>query len=118
MELYTKCSNCSDFFTIKSTAASRNELEDEIGRNFKKQCPKCLSTKEYHVNDVRAKSAQKQFFIVAGIGILAGVLLAIFLWNQGFISTLALVIPVAVVVIFNSGQKKSIHTFNRYLIKR
>ena len=56
MSLFIRCSSCRKSFPIKNKAATRVYLAVDIGEYSKHRCTHCSVEKEYHVNDVIAKS--------------------------------------------------------------
>lgn len=118
MERCTNCKNCQEDYLIKSSTDSRHELENDLGRYFQQQCPKCLSKKEYHVNDVYARISKKQLITVLGIALIITAIFTTALWQMGVIASLSLAIPFVIVGGYYQSQSKAVSTFNRHLIKR
>ncbi|KAA3631773.1 MAG: hypothetical protein DWQ02_15845 [Bacteroidetes bacterium] len=118
MELFINCKNCREDFKVDSSAITRGELEDELGRYFRMQCSECLSFQEYHVNNVRARVNMRQILIFgAAMAVLAIVLTLIFL-SAGLIASLSIVLPIIAFSYFYQSKSASANQFNRMLIKR
>lgn len=116
--LKTKCFNCKENFTLKQATYSRMELENMIGTVFTQQCPHCLKSNDYHVNEVKA---YKNKFMQSVVLIFALTLLLVsvyILWQKGFIATLSIVLPITVIIFYNQSVSKQIYSFNKHFIDR
>lgn len=120
MKLQTYCKSCQEVFVIKSNAGTRPELETEIGAKFNKQCPKCLKTNEYHINNVFASpsDAVKLFgYIFGGLVIIGG--LTLFALNNNIITTGGVAIG-GLIIYYTSGKAPTsmVRAFNSYKVRR
>lgn len=118
MELFINCKNCREDFPITSPAITRGELENELGRYFKIQCSRCLSTKEYHVNNIRARAGRKQILIFGLSMLLLSVLLTWLFWNAGTVIILTVILPMVAFSYYYALKSTAANQFNRMLIKR
>ena len=119
MKLLINCKNCNEHFNVKASVITRSELEDKWGRYFKKQCTNCLSTREYHVNEVQAEMDKREQLYVAIIFSVIAIIFAFFLRSMGrmFVS-IAVALPIIVISYYAAVQKEKISVFNRIMIKR
>ena len=107
----TYCTSCKKDIIIKSSAATRPDLQMEKGDEFEVNCPHCGNIEKKHVNDVKAEPNNTLILIGAGIGIVA----AIILWSIfGAIGTICIGIP----ILFWYQQMASKKGFNSYMIRR
>mgnify|MGYP000294758608 CR=1 FL=1 len=110
MRLSTTCISCHKSFKVKARARTRPDLQMKKGDYLKLSCPNCARQQEKHVNDIQ--TGLSPLLII--IGILAGILSCIFLWEMGFISTLSIIIPIII------WQQDTIlcRAFNNYRVLR
>ena len=113
MKLKVNCKNCRNEFSLKENEVSRMELENELGTLFYYQCNNCMSTDEYHVNDVRAKMSDLNIATII-IGSLFMLFVIVLFFFIGFISSLLIVIPI---IIYHQLDKK-VNTFNANYVSR
>lgn len=118
MTLFIKCKNCSERFDVESSATTRSELEDQWGRYFKKQCTGCLSTREYHVNNVRAEMNGTKLLYVAAFFIVIGGIFTIFLWDMGIFAGMSVILPLLAIGYYAKMKGENVSVFNRLMVKR
>lgn len=111
MQLYTTCQHCQSTLTVKSSCATRSELQMEKGDFLSIYCSGCEELKEKHVNDIRAKTDGR----ILLIGLIASIIVSVILWFVlGAIGTLSILI----VVLFAQQEMKAVKGFNSYLVRR
>lgn len=117
MMLFTTCSHCREEIRIKPTEHSRFDLSREKGANeFSTKCSECGRGNKVHVNDVRAIESKKRLFIIIAIILFLSVLALSIFEKMGFWVISAA--PLSAIGIFYWNEKKSVHTFNKHLLKR
>lgn len=111
MKLITRCSSCKKDIKIKSSAATRPDLQMEKGDEFNVNCQNCGKLEKKHVNDIKAEP--NNTFILIGVGI--GIICAVVLWSIfGAIGAVSGIIP----ILFWYQQMDATKAFNSYKIKR
>jgi hypothetical protein len=111
MKLITRCSSCKKEVRVKSSAATRPDLQMEKGDEFLVNCDNCGNMEKKHVNDVTAETNNT----IILIGVVIGALSAIVLWSMfGAIATVSGIIP----LIFYYQQIEAVKGFNSYRIRR
>lgn len=115
---YAFCSRCEVDIPVKSNADTRSNLEDEQGLYLNLACPKCATKKEYHVNQIRAKTSGQGLMTMVGIAIGLGILVTIFFYVLGFYSTFSIILPIAFIGIYYSSKQRAIQNFNKIRINR
>lgn len=111
MKLYVRPTSCDEKVRVKSSAATRPELQMEKGDEFTINCPESGKIVKVHVNDVMAEVNKA----VILIGLIIGVGVTIVLWKYfGAIGTISGIIP----LLFWRQEMNSVKTFNSFLIKR
>ncbi len=118
MKFHINCKNCRENFPVDATVITRGGLEDQLGRYFKMQCSNCLSTKEYHVNNVRADVDKKKLLIFGLIMVVVGALLTLLFLNAGVIIILTIILPIVAFSYYYNLKSTAANQFNRMLIKR
>ena len=103
---YYTCRSCHENSRIRTYATDRVDLEREVGERFSSHCQHCGKAGSIHVNDVKAAPNRT----VTGIGIAAGVVATVALWQVGFIALASGALP----VIVHTAQSRSADTFNGY----
>ena len=111
MKLTARCTYCKEDIIIKSSAATRPDLQMEKGEEFKVACSHCGRVNVIHVNDVSAEVDNR----IILIGILLGIIVTVVLWNMfGAIGTVSMGVP----VMFWYQQMNAVRGFNSYRIRR
>ncbi|MCL6218924.1 hypothetical protein [Zunongwangia pacifica] len=111
MKLVTYCKCCKKDIRIKSSAATRPDLQMEKGDEFSVNCQNCGKVEKKLVNDIKAEPNNTMILIGVGIGIIA----TIVLWGFfGAIGTVSVIIP----LLFWYQQMDATKGFNSYMIKR
>lgn len=118
MELHINCKNCRENFRVESSAITRGELEDELGRYFNMQCSKCLSTREYHVNNIRANVDKRKILSFGLIMLAVAIGLTTLFLSSGFIVSLTVILPIVAFSYYYNLRSTAANQFNRMLIKR
>ena len=103
---YYTCPSCHENSPVKTSATDRVDLERELGESFADRCRHCHKPSSVHVNQVRAAPNR----VVTGIGVAAGVVATVALWQVGFIAVASGALP----VIIYTAQNRSADTFNGY----
>ena len=120
MKLVATCKSCKEEITIKSKAITRPDLIAEKNETFRLQCQECAIEKEYHVNDVDAKSSNtmKTIGLIVGLSVLVITTLVFFL--MGYISTIGIVIGIMIIgaSFGTSSSSSNVKAFNSYKITR
>ena len=121
MRLYTNCINCKSEINFRTTASDRFVLVKRRGEQIKLNCESCGTTKEYHVNNLKAEES-KIVGIISFLIFLGGTTALLFyLWPYIFqISSVyaisgavgILTIPFFVYQAINSGQANKVKYFN------
>lgn len=118
MKLHINCKNCRQNFPVNSSAVTRGDLEDELGRYFTRQCSICISTNEYHVNNIRADVDKRKLLAVGLIIAIIGILVTLLFWDAGIIVTLTVVLPIIAFSYYYNSKSTAANQFNRMMIKR
>ena len=109
--LVTYCKSCKKDIRIKSSAATRPDLQMEKGDEFNVNCHNCGKIERKHVNDIKAEPNNNLIIV----GVIIGIIVTIMLWNMyGAIGTVSGIIP----LIFWQQQMSATKSFNSYMIKR
>lgn len=119
MHLKLRCTSCKTDFDLKHKANSRPDLEDKLGEYFRENCTHCGTSKEYHVNDVKAYDKLGMSFVgtLIGLGVIA--LVTVLFWNRGFITNVGLILGGGIIAASNMSTLTSNSTaFNKYTITR
>ena len=111
MNLYKHCKSCKEDIVIKSSSATRPDLQMEKGTEFQINCQNCGNIEKVHVNDIKGEPNKKMILIGLVLGVIATAIMWIFF---GAIGTLGAIIP----LLFWQQQMNASKTFNSYLIKR
>lgn len=121
MRLYTNCINCKSEINFRNTASDRFVLAKRRGEQVKLNCESCGTTKEYHVNDLKAEESRIVGIISVFIFLVGTTVLLIYLWPYIFqISSVyaisgavgILTIPFMAYQAINSGQANKVKYFN------
>lgn len=121
MRLYTNCINCKTEINFRITASDRFVLAKKQGERIKLNCKSCGTTKEYHVNDLKAEESRVVGIISVLIFLGGTTVLLIYLWPYIFqISSVyaisgavgILTIPFIVYQTINLGQVNRVKYFN------
>jgi len=119
MKLYANCKNCKKDFALKNSFNTRPDLVDKLGEYFPLQCTHCISTKEYHANDINAHDGIGLKYAGTALGLGIIVLFTLFIWGQGFITNIGLILGGGVIAASQlSSSSSTTHAFNRYKITR
>ena len=111
IKLVTPCKSCKKDIAIKSVAATRPDLQMQMGDEFRVNCQNCGTFDRKHVNDISAK--QNNLLLLLGIAI--SIAVSLLLWNvYGAIGTISILIP----VYFWYQQMAATRGFNSYRIRR
>jgi hypothetical protein len=103
---------------VNEKAITRGELEDKLGRYFTMKCSNCLTTKEYHVNNIRAGVDRKKILYFGLFMVTIMALLTLLFFNAGVIIWLVLVLPIVAFSYYYGLRSTAANQFNRMLIKR
>jgi hypothetical protein len=111
MNLLTRCKSCKKDIKVKSSAATRADLQMEKGDEFQVNCQKCGKVEIKHINDIKAEP--NKIILLAGfvIGVLVTIVLFIY---YGLIGTISIIIP----MIFWQQQQIATKSFNAYMVRR
>ncbi len=115
MILSTNCNNCSGEIVIKPKFTDRLELSKEVGKEFELKCPSCNDQIKYHVDSVKAKIGNFKFIILILILGLS-ILMFYFLWGTGIISTMSLIIPAGIYIVWYNEENKKVLIFNGHKV--
>jgi len=118
MLVYAFCPRCKIDISIKTSAITRSELEDEQGLYITKRCQKCATKHDFHVNQIKAKVSPRGLKLTILLSIAFAFILIIILYWMGFWSTFTLALPVAIVYLFHNSQAKEATDFNSIKINR
>ena len=83
--VYHPCSNCRNHVSIKTNVNAPQELLPERGETFNLNCDKCKTT--FQAESMRTRARTNPIKLV--LGVLGSVVLAAFIWEMGFIATIA-----------------------------
>jgi|GEM_PF-961314 len=116
LEIY--CTKCLKFFSINKKAKDRRELLEEIGEYFHIRCKKCGYEREYHVNDVKARSSFNINILGTLVGLVILVCMTVFFWNQGVITNVGIILGAVIILASNRSMMTSNEVaFNKYKIQ-
>lgn len=119
MKLYAKCRSCKADFSLSKNFRSRPDLIADFGEYFNLQCTECGGIAEYHANDIAARDSVGGAFVGTLIGTVIMVLTTMFVWNQGFITNIGLIIGGGIIAASNINTVTSnAKAFNKYKIRR
>jgi len=110
MKLYYYCSSpsCKKENYIKVKSTNRYDLKQEIGIEINKRCKYCGHYTKRHINRLYAKPN----YIIIAAGWIFAIIITVFLWDLGFVSSLSGTIPIAIWTI----EEKRASAFNKILI--
>lgn len=111
MKLHYYCSSksCRKLNSIKVKSSNRFDLKEEIGEEINERCKHCGNHTKRHINRLHAKP---NYAIILG-GVALAIVITIFIWDLGFVSTLTGTIPIAIWM----GEEKKANAFNKVLIR-
>jgi len=119
MKLYMECQSCKKYFKLKKSFITRPDLIAELGEYFSLQCEDCLSLTEYHANDVEARDAISGNLLGTVIGATLMIRTTFFIWNQGFVTILGLLIGGGIIAASNLSMLNcNTQAFNSYKVRR
>ena len=108
LQYYCSSPSCGKSNTIRVKSNNRFDLKAEIGEELNKRCKHCGHQTKRHINRLMA---EPNYYLIIG-GIIAAVLITVFIWDLGFVSTLTGSIPIAVWM----SEKKKASNFNRVMV--
>ena len=111
MKLHYYCSapSCKKLNSLKVKSNNRYDLKQEIGLEINERCKHCGNYTKRHINRLHASP---NYFIIIG-GVALAIIVTLFIWDLGFVSTLTGTIPIA---IWMSEEKKA-SAFNKIMIR-
>ena len=119
MKLIVKCQNCRESFALKKNYKTRPDLIQDMGEYFTLDCTHCLSKREYHANDVKAKETFSVNLIGTAVGLAILGITTMFMWNQGVITNAGMIIGGGIIVASNyTVFTSNVTAFNRYMVTR
>ena len=126
MKVYCKCHTCKKEITSKTWANTRLEIAMKEGEAKRLQCKHCLSTDQYHVDELYAKES-KIALIIAALFLFVGTSLVFVLIkpyllvsrNHYFIKIAgsSIILPGNVFSLIRRGDRRRVRIFNRLNLK-
>lgn len=119
MILTVKCEYCKTELKLDKSYSTRPDLISDLGEYFPLNCSSCGIGKEYHANDVSASESVWENSLGTIIGVLVVFLTTVFIWNQGFITNIGLIVGGGIIAASNMSRLTSnTKAFNSYKITR
>jgi hypothetical protein len=121
MRLYIKCSDCKNEISFWTLSSERVNLKMTHGDKIELDCKKCNTTKNYNIDDLRAKKS-KIALIIASIIFIIGTPIALillwdYIWQTGLYGAFGLIliigIPSTIYGIINKNDNQRVSIFNR-----
>jgi hypothetical protein len=110
MKLSYYCDSCKKENYIKTKASERYTFLEEYGSNeIKERCKHCGNHTKKDINRLHAE--QNYAIIISGLFL--AIIITIFLWDYGFVSTLTGTIPVGIWI----DQNNKTSTFNKSRVR-
>lgn len=109
LHYYCSASSCQKKNSISVKSNNRYDLKQEIGIEINERCKHCGNHTKRHINRLHAEP--NYFIIIASLVI--AVIITLFIWDLGFISSLSATLPIGIWVIENNKANE----FNKVLIK-
>ncbi len=94
---------------MKVKSNNRYDLKEEIGLEINERCKHCGNHTKRHINRLHASP---NYFIILG-GVALSVIVTLFLWDLGWVSTLTATIPIAIWM----SEEKRASSFNKVMIR-
>ncbi|GAA4231008.1 hypothetical protein GCM10022291_02500 [Postechiella marina] len=108
LSYYCSTKSCQKLNYIKVQSNNRFELKEELGLEINERCKHCGNYTKRHINRLHCSP---NYAIIIG-GLVLAVVITIFIWHLGFVSTLTGSIPIGIWM----NQEKKASTFNKVLI--
>ncbi|GAA3605711.1 hypothetical protein Q4Q39_11605 [Flavivirga amylovorans] len=110
MKLSYYCSSCKKENYLKTSAPDRYAFLIEYGKNeINERCKHCGN---HTKKDINRLHAEPNNIIIVG-GVILAIIITVFLWDFGFVSTLSGTIPIGIWV----DQNKKTNLFNRSRVR-
>jgi hypothetical protein len=121
MRLYIKCSECSKDISFWTWSSDRVSIKMTHGEKIGLDCKSCNTTKEYYIDDLRAKKSKIASIIASVIFIIGTPIALILLWDYiwqtrlygAFGLILIIGIPTTIYGIINKNDSQRVRLFNR-----
>ena len=111
MKLQYYCSSCKRTNDFRPKAATRGDLQMQIGDEAQVNCKNCGNREKKHLNNIHA--VVNNNIILAGVAL--GIMATISLWNYyGAVAAATFLVP----ILFWVQENNAVTGFNKYLIKR
>lgn len=112
------CTKCLKTFKLGEKADNRTRLMEQTGEYFFRKCRNCGYERKYHVNDVKAHPNNAKMLVYTVIGIVFIVVVTLFFWGLGYITTFGFVIGGGFIAAGLGSQRTSSEkAFNSYKIQ-
>jgi len=119
MKLKVKCLNCNEPFALAKSYTTRPDLIYDLGEYFRLTCIHCVSSKEYHANDVQAEETFSVNLIGSAVGVAIIIIITLFIWDEGFITNAGLIIGGGIIAASNySVFTYNVTASNKYKVSR
>lgn len=110
LSYYCSSNSCKKENYLKTNTTNRHDFLMEYGKNeLNERCKYCGNFTKRHINRLHAEP--NNYTIIGGV--IAAIIVTVFIWDLGFISTLTVSIPILIGV----NERKKTSNFNRSMVK-
>ncbi|MFT5926748.1 MAG: hypothetical protein ACI9WL_001499 [Rubritalea sp.] len=118
MNVYGKCESCRNEIAYRTDANTRVEFAMQDGETKNINCKSCGTNTEFHVDQLYAKSSNRQYLIVALVVLTTLIvpLYVVYFSDRQYV-IIALGLPFVVYFILNKQDQKRVSNFNKRKLK-